>query len=73
MKLGVGLGLVGMAGLCTYNPLTAMIGASIWGGYLFVYTKMKTSSEWNTFVGSIAGSLPVYLGWAASGRDICMI
>jgi len=64
---------MGMAGLYAYNPLTAMIGASIWGSYLFIYTRMKTKSEWNTFVGSIAGSLPVYLGWAASGRSICMV
>lgn len=64
---------MGMAGLYAYNPLTAMIGASIWGSYLFIYTRMKTKSEWNTFVGSIAGSLPVYLGWAASGRNICMV
>jgi len=38
---GIGLGLIGIAGLSTYNPLTAAIGASIWAGYLFLYTKMK--------------------------------
>ena len=62
-----------MAGMYAYNPLTAILGASIWGGYLFVYTRMKQTSEWNTFVGSVVGSLPVYLGWAASGRNICMV
>lgn len=44
LKLGAGLGLVGIAGLYAYNPLTAMLGASIWGGYLFVYTRMKQTS-----------------------------
>jgi protoheme IX farnesyltransferase len=73
LKLGAGLGLVGMAGLAAYNPLTALLGGSIWGGYLFLYTRMKATSELNTFVGSIVGSLPVYLGWAASGRNICMV
>lgn len=27
----------------------------------------------NTLVGSVVGSLPVYLGWAASGRSVCMV
>lgn len=70
---GIGLGLLGITGLYSYNPLTAIIGASIWGGYLFVYTRMKRQSEWNTMVGSVVGSLPVYLGWIASGRHYCMI
>lgn len=73
LKIGAGLGLVGVAGLLTYNPLTAMLGASIWTSYLFIYTKMKRTSELNTFVGSIVGSLPVYLGWVASGRNLCMV
>lgn len=41
---GIALGTVGMLGLYSYNPMTAAIGASIWAGYLFVYTKMKTQS-----------------------------
>jgi len=41
---GIGLGLIGIGGLLTYNPLTAAIGATIWGGYLFIYTKMKPKS-----------------------------
>jgi len=70
---GIGLGLLGMGGLFSYNPLTAGIGLSIWAGYLFIYTKMKPKTELNTFVGSIVGSMPVYLGWAASGRSFCML
>ena len=70
---GVTLGTLGMLGLYSYNPMTAIVGATIWAGYLFVYTKMKTKSEWNTMVGSVVGSLPVYLGWIASGRSYCMV
>lgn len=73
LALGTGLGILGMAGLYSYNPMTAITGFSIWAGYLFLYTKMKSKSQLNTFVGSVAGSLPVYLGWAASGRNICMV
>jgi heme O synthase-like polyprenyltransferase len=70
---GIVLGSLGLLGLYSYNPMTAAIGATIWAGYLFVYTKMKRQSEWNTMVGSIVGSLPVYLGWVASGRSYCMV
>jgi len=75
MALGLGssLGILGMLGLYSYNPLTAALGATIAFGYLGVYTRMKRKSELNTFVGSIVGSLPVYLGWAASGRSLCMV
>lgn len=41
---GIFLGLLGFGGLMAYNPLTAAIGATIWAGYLFVYTKMKPKS-----------------------------
>ena len=70
---GIGLGVLGIGGLCTYNLMAAGLGVAIWGGYLFVYTKMKRTSEWNTMVGSVVGSLPVYLGWIAAGRSYCMV
>ncbi len=69
----IGLGALGTAGLYMYNPLAASIGVSIWSGYLFLYTRMKRTSTANTFVGSVIGGLPIYLGWAASGRSLCMI
>ncbi len=70
---GISLGLLGIGGLYSYNAATAIMGGVIWAGYLFVYTRMKTTSEWNTMVGSVVGSLPVYLGWIAAGRSYCMI
>lgn len=73
LGLGLSLGAVGFAGLLSYNTLTAGIGATIWASYLFLYTRMKKTSESNTFVGAIIGSLPVYLGWVASGRSFCMV
>lgn len=41
---GIGLGLLGIGGLYTYNSLTAIIGTSIWVGYLFIYTRLKRES-----------------------------
>ena len=72
LGLGIGLGVVGLLGISLYNLTSAIVGGSIWASYLFIYTRMKQTSESNTFIGSIIGSMPVYLGWAASGRSICM-
>lgn len=44
LGLGVGLGAVGIAGLASYNVMTAALGMSIWASYLFVYTRMKVQS-----------------------------
>ena len=38
---GLGLGALGMGGLMTYGFSCAGLGAAIWGGYLFIYTRMK--------------------------------
>lgn len=38
LGLGAGLGSLGMLGLWSYSPLTAAMGAAIWGSYLFMYT-----------------------------------
>lgn len=71
--LGATLGLAGMGGLCLYGAKTAMIGGAIWLGYLAAYTPMKRTSLYNTFFGALVGSLPVYLGWVAAGRSVCMV
>lgn len=41
---GIALGLGGIGGLMYYNNLTVGLGAAIWCGYLFVYTKMKQTT-----------------------------
>lgn len=73
LGLGIVLGATGILGLCYYNYRTALIGATIWLGYLAVYTPMKRTSKLNTFLGAIVGSLPVYLGWVAANRSVCMV
>lgn len=44
LGLGAGLGSLGFAGILSYNPMSAALGASIWLGYLLIYTKMKTTT-----------------------------
>lgn len=47
------------------NPLTAVLGASNIVLYAFVYTPMKRSSIYNTWVGAVVGALPPLMGWTA--------
>lgn len=44
LATGITFGLAGIAGLYSYNTLTAAIGASVWFSYLFIYTRMKSRS-----------------------------
>ena len=45
----------------------ACIALSTIGIYVGIYTPMKQKSAYNTHVGAIAGSLPVIMGYAATG------
>lgn len=52
------------------NPLTAAFGFGTWFLYVVVYTPLKRVTPLNTFVGAVAGAMPVLMGWAAvGGRD----
>lgn len=64
---GCGLLTLGAGG----SLAPAVIALSTIGLYVNVYTPMKTRSEYNTHVGAVAGSLPVFIGFAcASGFPI---
>ena len=47
------------------NPLTAALGAANIFLYTSVYTPLKRLSIINTWVGSVVGSIPPLMGWAA--------
>ena len=49
------------------NPLTAVLTASTFVLYAFVYTPLKRVTPLNTAVGAVAGALPVAIGWFAAG------
>ena len=51
------------------NLLTAALGLLTWLIYVWIYTPLKTRTPANTFVGAIAGALPVLMGWAAVGAS----
>lgn len=41
-----------------------------WAVYVLVYTPLKTATTVNTAVGAIAGALPVFIGWTATGEAL---
>lgn len=47
------------------NPLTALLGASALGMYVFLYTPLKQRTWWCTVVGAVPGAIPPMMGWAA--------
>jgi protoheme IX farnesyltransferase len=49
------------------NLATAVMGLASWVLYVCVYTPMKLRTTMNTFVGAVAGALPILMGWAAVG------
>lgn len=48
------------------SPTVAALGLANIGLYSLVYTPMKTTSELNTWVGSVVGAIPPVMGWAAA-------
>jgi heme o synthase len=51
---------------------TASCALATWLLYVLAYTPLKTRSPMNTAVGAISGSLPILIGWTATGAPIDM-
>src|SRR4029079_6067134 len=51
---------------------TAGCALATWLLYVLAYTPLKTRSPLNTAVGAISGSLPILIGWTATGAAIDM-
>jgi len=67
---GLTLIVVGSLHLClTVNPTTALLGLVTWALYVWVYTPLKAITPANTYIGAIAGAMPVLMGWAAVGAS----
>ena len=52
------------------NPVSSILSAIIFAGYLFLYTPLKTRTWFSTFIGAVPGALPTVLGWAAAAHSI---
>ncbi|HEX2414854.1 MAG TPA: heme o synthase [Thermoleophilaceae bacterium] len=64
---GIGLGVASFVLLAlTVNPLAALLSASGFLGYVFVYTHwLKRSTPQNIVIGGAAGAVPPLVAWAA--------
>lgn len=61
----------GTAYFALFLNLTSLGWAlATWIAYVVVYTPLKTRSALNTAVGAVAGALPVFIGWTATGHAL---
>jgi protoheme IX farnesyltransferase len=47
--------------------VTVLLGLLTWLLYVLVYTPLKGLTVWNTWVGAVAGAMPIALGWLGCG------
>jgi heme o synthase len=68
LGLGVALGIGGVVYLLVAlpSPAAALVAASTYLSYVFVYTPLKSVTVWNTVVGAFPGALPPVIGWCAA-------
>lgn len=52
------------------NPLTAALGFTVVGGYLFLYTPLKTRTTLSTAIGAFPGAMPPLMGWVAATGEV---
>ena len=64
----VAIGLTYLA--LAVNWLAAAWALTTWLVYVWIYTPMKSRTAANTFVGAVAGALPVCIGWSAVGGTL---
>jgi len=54
------------------NLLTAGLGLASWITYVLIYTPLKTRTPLNTTVGAVAGTIPILMGWTATGAPLSL-
>lgn len=73
LAFGAGLTLTAEAYLALLvNPLTAGLGLAVIGGYLFLYTPLKTRTTLSTAIGAFPGAMPPLMGWTAATGEITL-
>ena len=71
LAFSVIISVLGVAYLMFFvNILTGLIGIFTLGGYIFVYTPLKTRTTWCTLVGAFPGAAPPVMGWTAARGEI---
>lgn len=65
ISAGLAAGSVGMYSMGAH-PMSAVVAGGVWVGYSLIYTPLKRTTEWNTFIGAIVGSMPPFIGCFAA-------
>src|SRR5262249_52935497 len=67
LVFGTVMGVSGVVylALTLRQPLAALVAASAFLSYVFVYTPLKSKTTLNTLVGAVPGALPPVMGWPA--------
>ena len=64
------IGLTGCFMLIFLNPLTSILCLLTLLSYVFLYTPLKKISAWNTWIGAIPGTLPIFIGFFAVNNEL---
>jgi protoheme IX farnesyltransferase len=67
LLFGLTSGLLGLGYLVgtLRQPVAAVVAATAFASYVFVYTPLKRKTTLNTLVGAVPGALPPVIGWTA--------
>ncbi len=67
LAFGLALGIGGTAylALALRQPTAALVAATAFVSYVFIYTPLKRVTSLNTLVGAVPGALPPVIGWTA--------
>jgi len=52
------------------NVLSAALGLAVIGGYLLLYTPLKTRTSLSTAIGAFPGAMPPLIGWTAARGEV---
>ncbi len=63
--LGLGIGGTVCLALTLRQPTAALVAATAFVSYVFIYTPLKRVTSLNTLIGAVPGALPPVIGWTA--------
>lgn len=68
---GVALSVVGLSQLLYFtNFITSFVALTTLVSYVLLYTPLKRTTPWSTFIGAFPGALPAVIGWTAARGTI---